>query len=90
MLVMTESRKPGRPAKHGPTNDAGRSGRRISLDIDPEIRATMDRFAEDYFRDNRLRIGMTQIIEKALIELFERSKHWPPPTKPGKRPPAPG
>ncbi len=76
--TLTPTRGPGRPPKHGPTDETGRSGKRISLDLHPDLRDAIDRYAAAYYAEQKVRVGVTGVIEKALIELFERSGLWPP------------
>jgi hypothetical protein len=82
LATVAKPKKPGRPPKYGDTGDGGRSGKRLSIDIDPQVREGIDRFIAFWYTEHRVRMEVTQVVQKALIEMFEKSGLWPPPQQP--------
>ncbi len=67
--------KTGRPRKHGdPITGEGRSGIAISLRLDPELREKINAYCEAFFKEHRIKITMTDVIEKSLRSLFEKGE----------------
>lgn len=78
LLMAKDSRGKGRPPKHQPARSGGRSGRRISLDIDPAVVRAMDAHRGRRYEADGLKLTRTQMIEMALIQLLKAAGDWPP------------
>lgn len=70
MVAMADNkRKAGRPPKHAPGADK-RSGVPINLRIDPAVHAIIPKYRALFRNEHSVRLSMTDVVEKALIQLF--------------------
>ena len=74
MLVMAKKKKEG----------SGRTGSPLGISIDPDIRAAVDDFVQDYNDKHDHRATLTSTVEAALKKYLSAEGFWPPkPTNRG-------
>jgi hypothetical protein len=64
----------GRPRKYAEADPSGRTGATLNIRIDPKLREMIDAYRVHFSKQHHFEIGITNVVEKALRELFEREK----------------
>jgi hypothetical protein len=81
MVGMAEkpAKKAGRPKKHPGTEDSqGRTGKTLSLRLDPELRALVPQFIAAFKKRHDVKLDITSTVELALTRLFREWDLLPP------------
>ena len=82
MTAMAKSDRrsgPGRPRKHtGDVDSQGRSGKALSIRLDPELRGLAPQFQAAFLRKNDVKLNITDVIELALRRLYREWGLLPP------------
>lgn len=66
-----------KPKKTKAADKRARSGAAVQAFIDPEIRAAVDDFIEDYNAENEHKATLTSTLEAALKMYLAARGHWP-------------
>lgn len=71
-----------KPSAGKPADKRARSGAAVQAFIDPEVRAAVDDFMEDYNAEHEHKATLTSTLEAALKMYLTSKGHWPRKPKP--------